>query len=730
MGLNNRMNNKYLQSKLDDFLTILKYLIVLMPLIAFSKNYINENSYGPFINEYKFDTQTNLSSLRTNFPGEPLWIWADLGRYIGSGLLDSADFDGDGSIEVITIGVGVPSIGSGVGPSTIYILKEDLTTISCLLDIKESFIYDYHIQQLDQDNALEIILVTDTEIIAMDGKDCLIQAQYSFPHPISAAGIGDVNNDNIADIAYSNGNDLYVAEWNDLSNSEEMIGMGGYQIVIESIGREGGDDIGVGQADSSLKIIQGNTLQLISSIPNAGYRFVFGDLSGQGEYKVIASTNSINIAIYDIQTGNIDQLLNFDFQNEYIIKTKDIDNDGHEEIIVGYRNGPDYLVFNEFGNIIHDIEVPSSGVYNLHIVDFEGGLGSELLLSVGRGNTGTDILYRINLLTEQIVWESTNLFGPYQLSSMGKYFANNQDYLAVSFNRSQETFDTGGVAILNTTSGNQNSIIIPNESANSGDVTAVATANIDNDPQWEICIAYDLFIDNYIMCKDSLTQEIQWNRQLQDNFEFDVYYINIFDIDDDSNLELVLVDREGIVRVYNASNGFLKWQSIDLSNNNISWGFNGVSKIGSELWISFPWGEIYKLNAINGDVLDHYETTAINQIISDGDILYAIKDGEGLGILNPLTLEFSETLYSTTDTLTYLDISDDNELLFTASGDIPILKPVLVSTNNKFTPWSLGDVLIYDTHMPDDKTLFLATTHGAQKLNLENIFFLFKNGFE
>ena len=648
------------------------------------------------------------------------WVWATLGTGIGLGLLDSADLDGDGDIEVITTGGGV-SFG---GTSTIFVLENDLTKVACMLD-QVSQPLDYHIQQLDGDKALEVLLVTPTEVLMMDGASCVIEARTPFPSTVDGGGVGDVNNDGVPDVAYAVGSDLFIAPWNDFSNPLKRLGFGGARIIIEDLGRAGGDDIGV--AANVLFILRGDTLETITEIHDPVSSMIdFGDIDGDGDGDVIIGTAwTHGISVIDVASGEL--VLEVPFGDLAIFKAQDIDQDGDMEIVYGDGQWGSVGVLDGDGTVLYSIANPSHGVTNVLITDLQGDGALELLWGAGHTDTGSDHLYSGDLSTELITFTSIDIDGPFQLSDPGPFSPTGGPRVAASFAKSNSGYDVGGVATLDMANGNLLDQFPAVDTNGWGTVTSVAAANNDGDQAWEVCFSGDDTYDEFISCRDTVSGETEWFRQISNGY---IYQLKLEDIDGDGQKELLTINSFGVVSSYNASNGFLEWVSEDLSTDFITWGFDGLAMVNGDLWVVFPSGNIRKLNPVTGELVDSDDSTLVTQIATRGATVYANRSGEGVGVLNPVTLELDTVLYPTTDNLGLLSLSGDGSILLAASGTRPDFMPVLISVNSTFAPVQLGQMTFWDEHITDRLQLLLATPHGVTSIELGWQDVIFSSGFE
>lgn len=651
----------------------------------------------------------------------PEWFWADLGTGIGLGILDSADFNGDGNKQLITTGG-----GAGFStPNTLFILEKDLSSVNCVAHL-DFLPFDYYIKQMDDDQALEIVLVTEDDIFIMDGETCHLQQYHHFENNITAAGIGDVNNDDILDIVYSHNNNLYVAAMNDLSNPLERIGFGGSKIVVNSLGREDGDDIGV--LSNVTYILKGNDLTTITEIhDNLTPMFDFADINGDQSYEIVQVARWTNgITVTNIDNGNI--LFNMPIFNVAVMRIMDIDDDNNHEIIIGDAQWGNVYVVDETANVINTINNPSHGTTNVLITSLENNGDVEFIWGAGHSSTGADFLYRGNIVSETITWQSTDIDGPFQVGQLGDVFGNGQDYITVSYAESNSGYDIGGVALLNADSGIQQPIVYTTVQAPWGTVTSVASANIDDDESWEVCFTGDNTYDEFITCRDATTEEIQWTIDVPNGY---VYQIEIMDINNDSQAELIAMSEQGIVNVYNAENGFLKWQSVQLPNADVSWSFDGINLIDGLLWVAFSSGDIYQLNVETGAIVSTYLNTPYKHITTDGNNVFAYEQGIGVVRLNPSTLETRFLVYPTTEDFDYIKVSEGGRYLLIAKrAHANLLEPLLVSPTDSFNPVTLN-TLIYDAYMHEDSKLILSTRHGVQSYNLESFNdTIFISGFE
>ena len=152
--------------------------------------------------------------------------------------------------------------------------------------------------------------------------------------------------------------------------------------------------------------------------------------------------------------------------------------------------------------------------------------------------------------------------------------------------------------------------------------------------------------------------------------------------------------------------------------------------VNGDLWVVFPSGNIRKLNPVTGELVDSDDSTLVTQIATRGATVYANRSGEGVGVLNPVTLELDTVLYPTTDNLGLLSLSGDGSILLAASGTRPDFMPVLISVNSTFAPVQLGQMTFWDEHITDRLQLLLATPHGVTSIELGWQDVIFSSGFE
>ena len=559
----------------------------------------------------------------------------------------------------------------------------------------------------------------------IDGASCVIESRSVFPSPIDSGGLGDINHDGVPDVAYSVGNDLYLAPWNDFSNPLERRGFGGSRIIVEPLGRVDGDDIGV--ASNVLFVLRGDSLQTIMEIADPiSPMFDFGDIDGNGEAEVIAGVPwSDGITVYGVPGGEV--LLNVPFFNLATLRAQDFDGDGNSEIVFGEAQWGSVGIIDGDGTLLKSISNPSHGTTNVLVVDLHADNKQELLWGAGHTDTGSDHLYSGDLQSELVSWWSQDIDGPFQLAQPGKYLASSRSQVAVSFAESDSSYDIGGVSTLEMLNGRQIDQFLAIDGSGWGTITTVAAANVDEDQAWEICFSGDYLYDEFISCRDAISGETEWSRQIASGY---IYQMLLEDIDVDGQKELLTINAWGIVSSYDASSGNLEWVSEDLTADFISWGFDGMAMVNGDLWVVFPTGNIRKLDPLSGDLVEAADATPVTHVATNGGTVYACRNGEGVGVLNPETLAFESVLYPTTGNLSLLTLADDGKTLLTASGSRPDFAPVLISVSAAFDPVLLGQMRFWDEHLTGYQHLLLTTSNGVMSISFQWLDVIFKSGFE
>lgn len=659
----------------------------------------------------------------TGNAGRLQWLWADLGTAIGQGLMEAVDFEGDGRLELVTSGG-----GRGFGdPTAIFILEDDLVRARCVMPHTEK-ILDYHIAQLDSDPQLELLIANRDALVVMDGASCEMEARLPFPDRIDAAGLGDVDADGRPDVVYSQDGDLFLSPWDDLADKTSRIGFGGRKIIVEPLDDLEGDEIAV--SGPALYVLNGTSLQTITEIDVAERSMIlFGDLDGDGTGEVIVADYGYGVSAYSVPSGEL--VFNFLPYNPGVIRVFDIDSDGDQEVVCGGAQGGGVDILDGDGTPLGSLNSPSGGVSNVVVADLEGNGSLEFFWGAGINSSDSDHLYRARFGDESYSWRSLDLGGAYRIAGPADHMADGRRSVIFSFRESNSGYDSGGYLVLDAKEGSILDRVIPEtDFSRSGRVNAIAAANLDDDSAYEVCLGYSEGVE----CLSFGAVFNQWSRLTSDEVE----QLTVKDIDADGENELLAVTRNSSVRAYAASNGFLEWVSPRLfDNDGCCPEIESITHFNGELWVLSLGKDIRLVNSATGLTSRSIEDTGLTHLGSDGPRLYGIRDSEGLGVLDPVTLEFEQLLYATEEPLTELVISKDGSMILVAfdiedpaKGVVVSRTLVVVSTKQAFESRVVVQTLFEEAHFTDWQELYLATPYGIAKYDLSSLVVIHQSGFE
>lgn len=689
----------------------------------------NRQSY----NEAQTSEQSVIESARPaaknfadekDFIGSVDWLWSDLGNAIGYGLLDAADLDADGQMELLTAG---GAFGFGF-PAALIVLENDLSQTKCRLSAEE-VILGHLITQLDADPQLEVLIATSVNLTVMDGKSCATESSTPFPETVNAAALGDTDGDGQPDVVYAAGGALYVSPWDDLTTVVSRLGFGGDRIILGPLDSVPGDEIAV--QGPVIYVLEGATLQTITEINESNDSlFDFADLDGDGVAELLVGKRwEDGITAYDLRSGDI--LFQHPVFNLDVLKAFDTDGDGSDEVVYGEAQWGQVVVLEGDGSYLHRIDNPLHGVTNVLVVDFAGDGNRELMWGAGASDTGRDLLYRADLNSESITWQSQDYDGPFLLGQPGPYNADGRRRIALAYSTSNSGFDAGGILFLDSETGELLEDYDLYENDYFGQLSAFAAANLDGDAAWEFCIGS--FTD--IRCMESDKSESQWIRSFGFSFP-GIRKIWIKDVNADGQKEVLVVKDASEIRSYNGSNGFLEWVTPDLyGSNNVHGQITNLTLFAGEIWVLRENGSVHTIDPATGAVTRTVQDAELTHFIADGQRLLGIRSSEGLGVINPGTLQFDELLYPSDEPITELVLSRDDSIILIATGDVGLYDDdprtaVIIANDGTFEPATVARLSFRDVHITDWQELFFSTPWGIVRYDISSLMVLTKSGFE
>lgn len=650
------------------------------------------------------------------YPGEVHWGWPELGKGIGNELLEVTDVDGKPGQEIVVAAAEIS--GSYNRSSHLYVLNADATKASCILPLPSERIRSSRLRRESPGDDAEMVIASLDRVYRVNLTRCEVLQHDYLPADLQSVNVGDFPLTDGLGIAYSDGQDLYLAPLNELSSPILLSGLGGIELASGRLSATSHDDIVV--LGNSIRVISGASGNVLDTFPDDDYTDIeVGNLIAGGSGEIVAKRRWRNS--FTVFTLNEEQPI-FERQLERLseIRVLDPDRDGLDEIVYADDGWPGEVGFiNGQGVVEHSMPSPQEGITNFAVMEIPGG-APQLLMGTRQGGTFDDHLYGQSLTSSSFDWKTPDIEGPMQVEPVGS------GRLAMTVQSKDDFVLEGGARVFSLSTGEIMTDLesSADEPISSGWSIAASLTN-EADGTGTICFSGSWSVK----CFDSETYELIWGRAKDGG---DSIFASIDDFDGNGTNELLILTESGIVRTYDITTGFLGWQSPQLKalEGSIDIGFDGVAKVGSEIWIVTADGVLVRLDAGTGDTIETNLQSPITAIEATGEGLLAARAGVGVGLIDTSDYSISRLLYETTENVSILEASRDGAVALIGVGARPNCEISLVPLKGAFEPWEIGPFPLLDEHITDSGQLILVSRYGVLTLSLEKIDRIFRDQFD
>ena len=244
------------------------------------------------------------------------------------------DFDGDGENEVL----------STDSNNTVFLLEYYQGKYRQKWVYPFKFPSDGRILQVlsanvDQDDSLEIIVVTEKGMSLISDLESMATLVMSIDEHISFAAIKDLDQDDVMEIAFLYSDDSYGSD-----KQLNVVSFNTPNISIFSTNVSDAVQIEFGNVDndSNLELVLNNGLvydtqtwenQWFNGTTFGNRSVTIGDYNGDGIDEIAGANTWGNLAVYNAISKS--QLDSFDNFNTCTLHSADVDNDGNDELLVG-----------------------------------------------------------------------------------------------------------------------------------------------------------------------------------------------------------------------------------------------------------------------------------------------------------------------------------------------------------------------------------------------------------
>jgi hypothetical protein len=379
----------------------------------------------------------------------------------------------------------------------------------------------------------------------------------------------DVDSDGRLEYVFCTDYRLYVFEVLTGALEDSIVGFGGDDVAVGNVDDDA--DLEIVIADPSVGTVLNGVTRAVewSYLGGFGSDLSVADLDGDGREEIVAAWRWDKIVIFDAEL----QSPRYELPTSHDIGAlllADADGDGQTEIVYGdgqwgrlwIHDGATGALEGSHGN-------PSHGVTEIAVADSDDDGELEILWGAGFSSSGPDYLYVVNAVDGSQEWVSQDVLGPFYAMDYGDVDNDGEPELLYG----SESSDSGyGDGLFFVHDASTKALEYQSGEPTGLDWTGlyrIGHANIDDDPQHEICITTSITYSALVICYDGVTHAEQWRLQTSSGLSFRA--MKIGDVDADGELEIVTSTQrehtgaEGtFLYVFDAATGQQEWRSVDL----------------------------------------------------------------------------------------------------------------------------------------------------------------------
>ena len=473
-------------------------------------NLLIHNVYGTPVPEIVSCSEGTAFALTRSGNGyRPVWNTGP----IGCNGITAGDVNGDGAAEVI-----VGTTGSSSSGGWVYVFSPDrpgAARLAVQLAAAQS-LNDVALGNVDGDPALEIVAVSSNDAYVYDAATLALE-WHATGRGGTAVAIGDIEGDGPTEIVI-NGSTGHVLDAATQTLKWGYVGGFGSQMALGDVDNDGRPEIVAGRG-STITIINGDTLTSTS----------------------FSGSFSVSHALV-IADGN---------------------NDGQVEIVVG-----DDKVhgFSTTGTELWYVTSNFYGISGVGIGDPDGDGLNEAVWGAGYASSGADSLLVANTATRAIEWQAPDLDGPIRAVA-ADVDGDGEMELVVAYESTESGYRAGVVQIQNMKGEVEGTLAL---GTYYGDITAVATGQLDSDPALEIAFLETDYDGGRIHVHDGVTKALEWSSPARDyNNSGGIAGstpLRIANVDADPVWELIVATKDRKIQILNGASNFVQSSTAPLDD--------------------------------------------------------------------------------------------------------------------------------------------------------------------
>lgn len=385
---------------------------------------------------------------------------------------------------------------------------------------------------------------------------------------VRAMDLADFNSDGFEDFAITDQGSLHL-----LLNDGTL---------IQSFPGNSGEDVVIGQmdADPSLEVAVSNgyVIDALSGTVQCTWGAGFGidmglsDFDGDGMEELVF-VESWNFAwAFDVDTCL--PKWSIPLGDIAAMQIGDVDQDGADELVIGEGQWGDILAFDLNTQVqMWSINNPEHGVTSVQVGDVDHDGDTEVIWGAGASSSGEDIMYVVDIATQNVEWESIDLRGPFRGPVVGDLDGDGIMETVTVSSESDSGYGAGKIVVL------RQGTFLPEVSQEVArflgwtGIHEIILHDLDGDGDQEILIAagttYDGLIEAYDYTTGGTFTLIWDNNTLPDGATF--YSVAVADIDQDGELEVIggvgseHTGSQGVfLYVYDYATGAEEWHSLQM----------------------------------------------------------------------------------------------------------------------------------------------------------------------